>query len=260
MALTGQEIEQILKGIYNDTITLLDLPGNLYLDTGKTILNKIYQGYGGNLEDFIPGSSEYVMLEKLYESNYRFAAAKTFQNVRAIQPLVFENGIRRAFEEFSKDAEQVYKLYNKTWLKTEKNTALVSADSARYWQEIEADKEIFPYLKYETVNDEAVRDEHAALDGITRRIDDSFWSWAMPPNGYGCRCIATQLTKEEAKETPKSKIPNKNKEVPKLFQNNSGKTGQIFKETGSGKHPYYKVPKKYKGLKENNFNLGIPAR
>lgn len=37
-----------------------------------------------------------------------------------------------------------------------------------------------------------------AMDGIIRRIDDSFWSTHSAPNGYRCRCSMISLTEEQA--------------------------------------------------------------
>jgi SPP1 gp7 family putative phage head morphogenesis protein len=59
----------------------------------------------------------------------------------------------------------------------------------------------FPFLMYVTVRDDRVREEHAALDGVVRAINDPFWSVYYPPWDYNCRCDAEALSTEEADAT-----------------------------------------------------------
>jgi len=47
--------------------------------------------------------------------------------------------------------------------------------------------------EYNTVGDDRVRADHAAMDGVKRKKDDPFWEEWWPPNGYNCRCIALPL-------------------------------------------------------------------
>lgn len=109
-------------------------------------------------------------------------------------------------------------------LKTEYETALASAEIAGRWDEIEATKALFPFLKYVTMNDELVRDEHAALDGTIAAVDDAFWDENMPPNGYNCRCTVEQLMQEEAEEEPKYGAGMPVSSISDEFKGNVGKT------------------------------------
>lgn len=64
------------------------------------------------------------------------------------------------------------------------------AYSAGRWQ-ADQDPDIQEILwgyKYVTVGDMRVREEHAALDGITLPKYDIFWRTFWTPNGYNCRC------------------------------------------------------------------------
>lgn len=51
-------------------------------------------------------------------------------------------------------------------------------------------QEILWGYTYVTVGDDRVREEHAALDGVTLPKDDPFWQRFFPPNGWNCRCQA----------------------------------------------------------------------
>jgi hypothetical protein len=42
------------------------------------------------------------------------------------------------------------------------------------------------------------RPSHAALHGIIRPVDDPFWDGAFPPCGFGCRCVAQQMSRSQA--------------------------------------------------------------
>lgn len=46
------------------------------------------------------------------------------------------------------------------------------------------------HLQYLTMEDEAVRDTHAALDGVILPKDDPFWQKHYPPWEWNCRCLA----------------------------------------------------------------------
>lgn len=77
------------------------------------------------------------------------------------------------------------------------------------------------------------REEHVALNGVIRRIDDSFWDTYMPPNGWGCRCEAIQLPGSFYSETPVEDIHTPY--VPPMFRINFGKQCIVFPES----HPYF---------------------
>jgi SPP1 gp7 family putative phage head morphogenesis protein len=114
-------------------------------------------------------------------------------------------------------------------LRTNFNQAIKSARASAEWKDIQDTKEIFPYLRYVTMQDDAVRDEHSALDGIVRHVDDPFWDEYYPPNGWGCRCGKEQLTEEEANGDPglKRDVPP-DSNVKEEFKRNVGKDNSLF--------------------------------
>lgn len=110
---------------------------------------------------------------------------------------------------------------------TEFETARVAATAAGAWDEIQADKDILPYLKYMTMRDELVRDEHAVLDGVVAPVDDPFWAENYPPNGWNCRCYVEQLTEGEAQREPEFGKEKPYFIPPTGFRGNSGIDGKI---------------------------------
>jgi SPP1 gp7 family putative phage head morphogenesis protein len=139
----------------------------------------------------------------------------------------FTQGI--TFTDFQKNLKlQGFEPDNPYFLRTNFNTAVSNANFAARWKNIDADRNLFPYLKYVAVMDNNTRDEHAALDGIVRPIDDPFWSSDYPPNGWNCRCSVEQLTASEANEDPGTDAPIPPNVVPPQFRRNAGKDNTLF--------------------------------
>jgi SPP1 gp7 family putative phage head morphogenesis protein len=58
----------------------------------------------------------------------------------------------------------------------------------------------FPYWQYQTMEDGAVRPEHAALNGLVLPADSPFWRDHYPPWDWGCRCTVVALAPEDVDE------------------------------------------------------------
>lgn len=246
--MSEKEIDAVLKGIHNGTITTASLPKNVYDEIRKRLTEGTEEGFGSTLGSLNEGTSEFKTLASLQDNTTFFSAAKTFQQVNDMQFLrLDEDGFLRSFNEFKKDSRGVFDTYNQDWLETEFNTSISQSQSAAQWQEIQAQKEALPLLQYQTASDERVRDEHAAWDNIIRPVDDPFWDTHNVPNGYNCRCQIIQLSSGKV-----SSLKGVPKNSATLFSDNVGKTAQVFKEEGKDKHPYFEAPQK---LKDKNFGL-----
>lgn len=65
------------------------------------------------------------------------------------------------------------------------------------------------HFQYLTMEDDRVRDSHAALDGIILPKDDEFWDDHTPPWEWGCRCLkramnVDQVADEQASDERKN--------------------------------------------------------
>lgn len=179
-----------------------------------------------------------------------FSGAKTFQHVLELSLGIFDiEGNVLPKNEFQKIGLSINDQYNKNWLSTEQQAAFRQSGSVDDWDQIQQNKDIFPFLVYSTVGDARVRKDHAEIDGVIKSVDDPFWNTWYPPNDWNCRCIVQQL--EKATVT-KGKIPEN--ESP-IFGTNVGKNGLIFPK----KHPYFKVPKQFKTAQKNNFGFITPS-
>lgn len=106
------------------------------------------------------------------------------------------------------------------------------------------------FLRYVTKRDDRVRQSHAILDWVVKKVTDPFWDIYTPPNGFNCRCRLEKLQSSGITSTNTIGL-NLHKAVPDIFRFNAAKEKEIF----SKKHPYFKVPPKDTALKKNNFNL-----
>ena len=156
-----------------------------------------------------------------------FAARKTALQVLQLIALTKdeEKGTKRPFREFRKLAEGVLTNYNKTWLKTEYDTAIAAARSARDWQNFEAEADLYPNLEYMRTVSATPRQEHLTYVGIIRPLNDPFWNTHLPPIGFNCGC-SVRNTDTEPNDIPLD-IDQADPVAPAL-QNNPAKTGMLF--------------------------------
>lgn len=210
-----------------------------YLDK---LFSGFEQGYGKLLAQLEVGSPDYVFLSKIKQSQAIFSAHKAAKLIEELNNLLLNGDKTISKADFIREALKLNPTWNKIWFEAEYRTAIQSAIHARQWEEIQADKALFPLLTYRTVGDSNVRPEHAILDGIIRPVDDKFWNDYFPPNGWSCRCT---VLKKGSWETPTPDtvlttiLKTPISDIPSEFKNNVGKTGQIF----SNSHPYYDVSK-----------------
>lgn len=250
------EIERLIEGIYSGSISPDALPVFVYEHTFRELGLSLEAGFGSTV-----GSDMLTERAVNYRQNIsRFSGAKTFQEVRTLSEAVFDkDGSRRSFAEFSRIARDIDLNYNLNWLKTESTSVFLQSQNARRWLKIEAEADIFPVLKYQTVGDARVRQSHVDLDGVTRPVNDRIWNRIMPQNGWNCRCRVIQL--EGGELTSKDRLRTATKGIKRdfkrddFFDYNVGKKEYIYAETGTKKHPYFKVPRKYRKQLRENFNF-----
>jgi SPP1 gp7 family putative phage head morphogenesis protein len=246
---TDEEIEKIINDLYGGSISREVLPVGLYNDIKARLNKAVFDGFGGTYSDF-DTSTEAGLIMAGFEKNIAvFSGAKTFQQVNDMSNFLFAGKDKIPFSEFKKYASEIFETYNKNWLNTEYNTALSQASSARQWNDIQENKEIFPLLKYITIGDQRVREQHKDLDEVVFAVGDKFWNDYFPPNDWNCRCTTEQLEENEEQETDPKRTFDP---IPELFKMNSGKDKIIFREDI---HPYLKVDQRYKVALGKNFDL-----
>lgn len=192
----------------------------------------IFKGYGKDLVQVAFGTPDGEMLANLTNSVYHFSAAKNYQQLKDMTLALMDGERIRSFSEYKQAVSEINEKYNVDWLKTEYNTAISSSQMASRWAQFEKEKDEFSVLQYQTVGDSNVRESHAILNGVKKKVTDSFWLTYYPPNGWGCRCDVIQLNGMQH-ETPTGQITLPT--VPAMFKTNLAQTGVVFPLS----HPYY---------------------
>lgn len=234
LAMTDDEILKeatiIAKAIITGDVVEGDIMPEIAQKVAELLKKATLEGYSKGFPKVKTGTPEATMLENLENNVYQFSVAKNYQEIKECTKLLVDGDRVRTFNEFKAEVVRLHTLYNKSWLETEYNAAINSAQSAASWVTYQEGKEDMPLLQYRTAGDQRVRDSHAAIDGVKRPIDDDFWNTHYPPNGWNCRCTTVQTS---GKETPKNKIPFT--KVDKMFMANMAKEGMIFPKD----HPYW---------------------
>lgn len=225
--LSESDIDKILKDIFNGSE---EIPEELFQATYKHLSEGIDVGYGE-----VKTPDDAMMVYQLKNNVAVFSAFKSNHygsTMRAL--LVDENDKKRTWGEFKKVANEIDPKYNQLWLAAEYNMATRQARSAEQWQNFKRDQDTYPNLEYMPSRSAEPRDAHTKLYGTIAPVDHPFWSTALPPNGWGCKCWVKQ-TREPSnvsdEDTPEP-IPG--------IEGNAGKTGRVF----SASHAFVTAVKK----------------
>ena len=202
--------------------------------TVKPYLDGIAKGYGKSLADVDWNTPDAKTLQKLTENVFQFSASKDFHILSDMTAaLKGSDGKMRSFDDFRAEVDKMNVKYNQNWLRTEYNQAVASSQCAARWTDFEKHAKSMPFLQYQAVMDGNTRAEHAALNGVIKRVDSDFWDKYYPPNGWGCRCEVIQLPGKNHKETPAEAM--KFCKVDDMWKVNVGKKGVVFPKG----HPYF---------------------
>ena len=235
MALTKTEIQTLIDGILSGLFTIEQLPRNLFVQIFKDLEKALVRGMNiPRIQKTAPKEQLTAFLQ-ISRNLRRFSAAKTYQVIKNVGSLTD-----------LADMLEKFKLYMDTYQKVEQDLVLKQGQTVQDWFVFDDQKDVFPFLRYVTANDERVRHEHAALNGIIKPVSDSFWDEFLPLNGYRCRCTVEQLERAVSSKILPTEMQRLKQGVTLQFRNNPAKTGFVFKETGKDKHPYFKIPEKDK--------------
>ena len=77
------------------------------------------------------------------------------------------------------------------------DTNIRTAYSAGHWQQMQAAKKMRPYGRYVRGQSINPREQHLAWHGKVVPLDDPWWNYRWPPNGWGCKCSVTSVSERE---------------------------------------------------------------
>lgn len=202
------------------------------------------------------------MLSKLQNDTFIFSGLRTHaQLLEASSLLIDENGQIRNFSSFANEFNKLNERYNQQYLDAEYQFAINSSQMAANWAALDENGRY--NLQYRTANDDRVRDSHAALHNITLPVNDEFWLYYYPPNGWRCRCNAVEVLKSKyelydsekalaAGEKATTQIGPDGKNRLEIFRFNPGAENKVFPP----KHPYNKL--KDAGVVKDVLNPNVP--
>lgn len=233
---TKKQLESLLRKFWRGEFKEDEIPEDLFnatLDKLEIAIAKVE--YTDRDEDLI---------KELQNNVAVFSAFKSYrQSGELLAAIVDESGNKRSFAEYLKEARKIDAEYNQNWLDAEYNIAIRQARSAVQWKDFEEAADVYPNLEYMSSRSAEPRDAHKALYGIIKPINDPFWSTALPPNGWGCKCWVKQ-TRSEA--TP-GKVERP--EPIKGISGNAGQSGEVF----SKDHPYMDISKEEKKTVQKEY-------
>ncbi len=219
-------IDRIAKDLHDKKISPEDLDQEFISQTYSELAEAASAGYGKKFDTF-PKDGKGTTPLFLKRNIYAFSGAKSYAVLKQLNDLlVDQDGKLRPYNEFQQMARKVNENFNKNYLQAEYQTARTAAQMAEKWGRLQETKDLFPNLKFRTVGDDRVRDDHEKLNGIVKPIDDAFWDRYYPPLDWRCRCDVV-ATAEDADEKEPDDIP------PVKFKGNVGKDNEIFTKKGS---------------------------
>lgn len=251
--------DKLAGAIYTGAVDENNLPFPVYEHNAKKLSEAVLKGYKQGAKSVKYNSVDRKLLESLQNNIYRFSAAKTYQQTREMVGVLdkmskaLTEGERVVpFREFKTAVAEISNTYNINYLRTEYTTAIASAQSASAWARFESEKGTLPNLRYSTIGDAC--EICAPLDGVVFPVDSPFWDTNNVPQHFNCLCILEQED-EDFKVTGAKEMQALETRLIELkspvFNNNVGKSGQVFNE----EHPYFSAPR---ALVDNNFGLPIP--
>ncbi len=190
---------------------------------GQAFNKAINSGFGEI--DF--DSPDYVLREILKNNTWDFSVAKNYNDNLKLNNLLLNNeGVLRSWSDFKYEGQKATGDSIK-YLKTEYDIVIASAQMSRIWRDLQATKEIFPFIQMLVVKDGRTSDTCAPLADVIFRVDDPALMYYWPPNHFNCRTTIKKL--RYGVPTDKYELP----EIPEEFRNNVGMSGEIFTKENS---------------------------
>lgn len=174
-------ISRLADQIWNGEVSPSDLDRDLVLKNYAS-LNKAAEAAWGD------GYYTDEITRKMRDNLMSFAGAKSYNTMSVL------NDLRKTVankESFISEAKLIINKHNETWLNTEAKFAANKTSTAKDFKQYLNDVDIYPNLKVRTMQDENVRETHAANEGVVMPVNNVKYA---PPFDPGCRCWLEQTT------------------------------------------------------------------
>ena len=190
--------ERLIAAVWNGELT--DFSPELFRFFADDFLKAVQPAFKKDIKNSDIGitynAPNDVFRTAMEQNLFHFSAAKTLAEIQELNRLFRES---KNFNEFYRKAKEVTGVFNKSWQKTEWDTAVLTAEATSNYRRLRSKKEIFPFWEYKTVYDGKVREEHLKLHGVILPESDPRWNKIYPPNGWRCRCWVVGRMKHQVK-------------------------------------------------------------
>jgi SPP1 gp7 family putative phage head morphogenesis protein len=243
-----KEIRQAFDSLADDFYNSQQISSSfarLVTTTGNVLfegLSKQFTGYN---------QPDHAALAFIRANVFAFSGAKSLVQMKELSNLVTNKNEIRVFSDYKKEALKIDERYNVRYLEAEFNTVVATGQmSRRYWEVLD-DQDVFPLLRWDAVNDDRTRPDHARLDKITLPANDPFWTRYWPPIDHNCRCDVQQV--RSGRVTPRANAIQVAKGAVKRnspFFGNAAVDGMAIRKD----HSYFNK-KDYSSLKAVDYGL-----
>ena len=262
-ALTDKRLTEIATAIHSGSLSKEITSTELALSNGDSLWNRIKANF--KKMDSVDKTPENESWLRLQQNNvYAFGLAKTFAQMQEIRAVVHDQkGVQKPFTEFYNHVKKIDERYNQHYAQAEYQAVVRGTIMGQKWLEIQEQKEVFPWLQYQTKGDGRVRAEHDRLNGIVLAADDPFWTQYYPPNGWRCRCTVkpftdAQLGKQKLQPADTdAATKTAEKEVKDSYWKHNTGTSELFSRNGT---VYFKaMPNEGEKQLSAVENYGMPS-
>ena len=236
-------IAKALENIYRKEFNpKTDIEPNLFRETWRAFNQASNEGFSQAHFNPIDAFADEIRYNNAVFSAFRVHRQQNDMAAR----LLDENGKLKSFSQWKKEVLPIADHYNKTWFKTEYDTAVIRAHRAAEWKQFEAEADVLPNLEWIETTSPNPGADHKIFWGTIKPINDVFWSQHRPGDRWNCKCSLRQTDKEPT-DAP---TVQDGKDMPASgLENNPADDGKLF----SDQHPYR--AEAYSGAKKATDNF-----
>jgi len=179
-------IERLANQIYNGEVKPSDLDKDLVLKNYASLSKAAEAAWG-------KGYYDEELTRQFRENLLKFSGAKSNNLMQHL------NDLKRSVSDkdvFISEAKKLVNLHNETYMNVESKFVANKTSTAKDFIQFNADIDIYPNLKVRTMQDENVRESHAANEGVVMPVNKCTHT---PPFDPGCRCWLEQTTDDVTK-------------------------------------------------------------
>lgn len=175
------------------------------------------------------GEVNYDFVNRLKYNNGVFSAFKNHKQGKLLQKQLSDGKGVKSFAQFKKDTKSIVGDYNKRYLKTEYNTAVLSSRSAHNFKRYESKLYLYPNVEYLPSRSPQPRQAHRPFYHTILPYNHPWWDTHTPPLDWNCKCGHSNT------DADVSAVPDDGDiKVADGLDNNPAKSEKLFADS----HPY----------------------